>query len=125
MAASSERVASPGHGREEGSDRRGPLAREREIARERGECGLTGGVEPTAGERRERGGAADRWGRPISRDRREGRGRGRGAREGVGPETAQPRREKGFSFFFSIFYFSFLFSISISFISFSLEQIIS
>jgi hypothetical protein len=69
--------------------------------RERGECGLTGGAELAVAE---------------------GRGARASAREGVGPETAQPRGG-GFSFFFSIL--SFRFSISISFIPFSFEQIIS
>jgi hypothetical protein len=49
-------------------------------------------------------------------------GRGRGTREGVGPETAQPRGE-GIPFSFFSFYFLFL--ISISYISFSFDQIIS
>jgi hypothetical protein len=43
----------PSHGREEGADKRDPLAGgEREIARERGECGLTGGAELAAAEGR-------------------------------------------------------------------------
>jgi hypothetical protein len=85
---------------------------------------LTSGPGLPAGEQRERerGGAADGWGRDVRR------GHGRcwaawaaggegeaGAREGgewLGPETAQPRGE---SFSFSVFYFSFPFSILISF----------
>jgi hypothetical protein len=56
---------------------------------------------------------------------RVGWGKGGGAREGARPEMAQPGGEKVFSIFFSIFYVLFLFSISISFIPFSFEQIIS
>jgi hypothetical protein len=68
-----------------------------------GTKGLTGGPELPAGERRERerGGAANGWGRSVSGERR-------GAWEGAGPETAQPGG-KVFSFFFSIFYFYFYF----------------
>jgi hypothetical protein len=81
---------------------------------------LTGGPGLPVGERRERerGGAADRWGRAVRRGAgaqlgRLGRGRrGRGEEAGAaqfGPKTAQPRVGKGFSFFF--FYFLFHFSI--------------
>jgi hypothetical protein len=113
VATGGDRVASPSHGREEGADERGPLAREREIARERGECGLTGGAEPTTKERRERegGGAADGRGRPVSGERR-------GAPEGAGPQTAQPGERRFFLFLFyflfliSYFYFLFLFLLS-------------
>jgi hypothetical protein len=62
VATGGARVASPDHGREEGADGRGPLAREG------GERGLTGGAEPTTGERRERGKAADGWGSGVSGD---------------------------------------------------------
>jgi hypothetical protein len=88
---------------------------------------------------RERRGAADGWGQDVSGGRRRaamGRRRegsvGAHARERrPGPEAAQPRGVS-FSlfsfflfFFFSISYFLFLFLTSISFISFSFEQIIS
>ena len=82
---------------------------------------------PERDRERARGSAADGWGRAGS-----GRGEGsagdgplglrrggmrtRARERGFGPETAQPR---GVPFFF------FLFLISISFISFSFEQIIS
>jgi hypothetical protein len=120
-----------------------------------GTRGLTSGPGLPAEERRERerGGAADGWGRPVSgssaregsaadgwgRGVRRGRGhtmlgclghgreRGRGgrARGGwLGPEAAQPRGGF-FLLFLFFFYFLILFSISNSFISFSLEQIIS
>jgi hypothetical protein len=66
---------------------------------------------------RERGGAADRWGRVVRRGAGvrswaawagEERG-GTRARARLGPETAEPRGE-GFSFFsFSVFYFTFPF----------------
>jgi hypothetical protein len=38
VATGGDRVASLGHGREEGADGRGPLAREGEIAREGSAC---------------------------------------------------------------------------------------
>jgi hypothetical protein len=131
---SGDRVASPGHGSEEGADGRGPLAKERD--REGGECGLTGGAEPIAGEQRERErGAADGWGRNVSG----GRGHAAMGRLGHGREGSARVREReeawtrsgpteGAGFPFPLFfYFLFLFSISISisFISFSFEQIIS
>jgi hypothetical protein len=112
-----------------------------------GARGLTGGPGLSAEERRERerGGAADGWGRPVSgsgvregsaadgwgRGVRRGRGRamlgclGRGRERGRGGHVrggsglGRKRASRGgrvFPFFsFSIFYFSFLFSISISF----------
>jgi hypothetical protein len=90
---------------------------EREIVREQGECGLTGGARLAAAEGRgARASTRGKWATWAG---------GRGAREGVGSETAQPTGGGGFSFFFSIFYFLFLVSISISFIPFSFEQIIS
>jgi hypothetical protein len=84
---------------------------------------LTGGPGLPVGERceRERGGAADRWGRAVRRGvgvrswaawAGEERGETQ-ARARLGPETAQPRGRKGFSFFF--FYFLFHFSIFVSF----------
>jgi hypothetical protein len=89
--ASDDRVARPGHGREEGTDGRGPLARERS--------------------RESEGVWADGWGRPVNREsgtargRELGRvGRGKGAR---GRELGRKRPNRGgegFSFFFSIFY---------------------
>jgi hypothetical protein len=72
---------------------------EREIARERGECGLTGGAGLAAAEGR--GARASAWGK------RAAWAGGRGAREGVGPETAQPRGR----FFLFLFYFLFIISI--------------
>jgi hypothetical protein len=80
---------------------------------------------PEGGRReRERGGAADRWGRAVRRGRaklgRLGRERergGAGAREGgkrLGSENG-PVEGGSFSFSFFFFYSSFLFSISISF----------
>jgi hypothetical protein len=96
---------------------------------------LTGGSGLPVGERceRERGGAADRWGRVVRRGAGvrswaawagEERG-GTRARARLGPETAEPRGE-GFSFFF---FFCFLFHFSIFiflflFISFSFESTI-
>jgi hypothetical protein len=83
--------------------------------RERGGCGLTGGADRSAGERRgTREGA-----RPCGLG--EGGRRAGGSWAGNGPTGGR----RVFSFFFSIFYFLFLFSISISFIPFSFEQIIS
>jgi hypothetical protein len=84
---------------------------------------LTGGPGLPVGERheRERGGAADRWGRAVRR--------GAGTRSWAawavggdcgdagavrfGPKTAQPRGEG--VFLFSVFYFTFPFSIFVSF----------
>jgi hypothetical protein len=83
---------------------------------------LTSGPGLPVGERRERerGGAADKWGRAVRR----GRGRGlcwaawamggeggKRARAWLGPETAQPRGEGFFLFLFlfSISHFHFLF----------------
>jgi hypothetical protein len=103
------------HGRGEGADRRGPPAREWAVARERA-------------------GVADGWGQDVSGGRgRVAMGRGREGecgrareREGrSGPEAAQPRGAVFPFLFFSISYFLFLFLTSISFISFSFEQIIS
>ena len=85
---------------------------------------LTGELGLPVGERRERerGGAADRWGRAVRRGAGArswaawavgGEGEKR-ARRGLGLKAAQPRGGKGFSFFFfcflfhfSIFYFCF------------------
>jgi hypothetical protein len=78
---------------------------------------LTGGPGLPVGERRERerGGAADRWGRVVRRGAfarswaawAVGREGGRAGAARFGPKSAQPRG-KGFSFFsFSIFYFCF------------------
>ena len=77
---------------------------------------LTGGPELPVGERheRERGGATDRWGQTVRR----GAGAcswaawagGRGGKVGAtrfGPDTAQPRGEGFFPFYFSVFYFTF------------------
>jgi hypothetical protein len=86
---------------------------------------LTGGPGLPVGERcdRERGGAADRWGRFVrcgagARSWAAWAGEGEGERAGaarLGPKSAQPRGE-GFSFFpFSVFYFFFPFSIFVSF----------
>jgi hypothetical protein len=85
---------------------------------------LTSGPGQSAGEQRERerGGAADRWGRVVRR----GAGaaeplgpleerRGTRARARLGPEPAQPRGGEKMFFPFSVFYFSFPFSIFISF----------
>ena len=95
---------------------------------------LTGGPGLPVGERRERerGGAADRWGRAV----RHGAGAHNWAawageerektrtRVRLGPETAQPRGEGFFLFLFlfsiSLFHFLFLFL----FISFSFESTI-
>jgi hypothetical protein len=76
---------------------------------------LTGGPELPVGERRgrERGGAADRWGRFVrcgvgARSWAAWAGEDRGGRAGstrFGPELAQPRGEGFFSF--SVFYFPF------------------
>jgi hypothetical protein len=86
---------------------------------------LTGGPGLTGGERceRERGGAADRWGRVVRRGAgacswaawagEEGVGERAGAAR-FGPESAQPRGEV-FPFSFSVFYFIFPFSIFVSF----------
>jgi hypothetical protein len=93
-----------------------------------GECGLTGGAEPTAGERRERvrGKAANEWGRDVSGERgravmgRLGRGRegsaGTRAREREAAWAGSDPTEGGFLFSFflflfliSIFYFYFLY----------------
>jgi hypothetical protein len=86
---------------------------------------LTSGLGLSAGERRERerGEAADRWGRAVKRGAgagvagllgpREERGKRPLAR--LGPETTQVRGECFSFFFFSFFYFSFPFSIYISF----------
>jgi hypothetical protein len=78
----------------------GASSPERDRERARG-CGLTGGADRSAGERRGvREGAGPR-----------GPGEGGGAREGAGPEMAQPRGRRffPFSFLFSISYFYFLF----------------
>jgi hypothetical protein len=86
---------------------------------------LTSGPGLSAGERRERerGGAADRWGRAVRR----GAGvagllgpweeRGKRARARLGPETTQLRGEM---FFFFFFFFCFLFLISIFYFYFFL-----
>jgi hypothetical protein len=84
--AGGDRVASPITG-ERKALTGGARLPEREIVRERGECGLTGGAELPAAE---------------------GRGARASAREGVGPETAQPRGR----FFLFPFYFLFLFLLS-------------
>jgi hypothetical protein len=87
---------------------------------------LTGGHGLPVGERRERerGGAADRWGRAVRRGAGarswaawagEERGKTR-ARARLGPETAQAGRF--FSFFF--FFFCFLFHFSIFYFCFFL-----
>jgi hypothetical protein len=118
VATGGDRVASPSHGREEGADGWGPLVRERD--REGGECGLTGWAEPTAGERRERerGGAADGWGRDVSGGRARGDGL-LGPRKGGECGRAREREEAYagsspvevfflfpfFLFLISIFYF--------------------
>jgi hypothetical protein len=95
---------------------------------------LTSGPRLPVGEwrERERGGAADRWGRAVRRGAGArswaawavgGEG-GKRARARFGPDTAQPRGE-GFSFFlflFSISHFHFLFLFL--FISFSFESTI-
>jgi hypothetical protein len=89
----------------------------REIARERGECGLTGGAEPTAGERREREGEAQLTG-GANRPARERRG----AWEGAGPRGPREGARRaggswagngptGGRFFLFLFYFLFLISI--------------
>jgi hypothetical protein len=104
---------------------------------------LTGGAGLSAmrGRERARVSAASGWGRAAVRERelagragaregegrrwaeRGGGGRERGEREaaGMGQESAQPGG-KGFSFFIN---FLFPFSISISFISFPLQQLIN
>jgi hypothetical protein len=96
---------------------------------------LTGGSGLPVGERRERerGGAADRWGRFVrcgagARSWAAWVGEGEGERAGVawlGPKSAQPRG--GGFFFFSFFYFLFLFFhflFLFIFISFSFESTI-
>jgi hypothetical protein len=86
---------------------------------------LTGGPGLPVGERRERerGGAADRWGRFVRcgagvRSWAAWAGGGEGERAGavrLGPKSAQPRGE-GFSFFLFLFSISFFpFSIFVSF----------
>jgi hypothetical protein len=93
---------------------------------------LTGGPGLPVGERRERGGAADRWGRTVRRSAGArswaawaGKERGKTrARARHGPETAQPRGEGFFLFLFlfSISHFHFLFLFL--FMSFSFESTI-
>jgi hypothetical protein len=104
VATGSDRVASPVTGaRKALTSGTRLLGRERDRERER-----------------ESGVRDDGWGRPVSGERRgarEGDGSrglgGRGAREGVGPETAQPRGKVfPFSFLFSISYFYFIFLLS-------------
>jgi hypothetical protein len=78
---------------------------------------LTGGLGLPVGERRERGGATDRWGRAVRRGASarswaawagEERG-GRSGRDAVWAKNGPAEGGKGFSFFF--FYFLFHFSI--------------
>jgi hypothetical protein len=87
---------------------------------------LTGGPGLPVGERRERerGGAADRWGRVVRRGAfarswaawAVGREGGRAGAARFGPNSAQPRGGGFFFFFaFSVFYFIFPFSIFVSF----------
>jgi hypothetical protein len=81
--------------------------------------GLMGGPGLPVGERRERerGGAADGWGRPVSGERcgaREGtgpRGPGEGARR-AGGSWAENDPIEGERFFLFLFYFLFLFLLS-------------
>jgi hypothetical protein len=78
---------------------------------------LAGGTGLAAAEGSAGARAMGRLGREGERE-----ARARGRERGFGPETAQPGVV---CFPFSNFYFIFLFLISISFISFSFEQIIS
>jgi hypothetical protein len=98
--AGGDRVASPGHGREEGADGRGPLTRER-LRESEGGCGLTGEDRSA----RERRGAREGAG---PRGPGEGGGRrARGSWAGNGPTGGE--KVFPFSFLFSISYFYFFY----------------
>jgi hypothetical protein len=75
MATGGDRIASPGHGREEGADGQGPLAREGEITRE-GSAGSRVWPTDQRGVERCAGGSWATW---VG---------GRGTREGAGLEMA-------------------------------------